>query len=182
MRKDAVQKYANAKGILQQYRRCDRLTVHPAKHFLHQCDQHPAHASMLIKDGFLRTEHEIAGLYQSEASARYGSSLSTQRAVYIKEASVGMVSRAGRSHTEANPCPRARFQNVPHAVSDSAVTMMICNHETRYQMMTLEAALLFVYSSPLEATYQQSGAQKQDFCMQASERLHFQRAGRCSLS
>jgi hypothetical protein len=96
---------------------------------------------MLIKDGFLRTEHEIAGLYQSEASARYGSSLSTQRAVYTKEASVGMVSRAGRSHTEANPCPRARFQNAPHAVSDSAVTMMICNHEKRYQMMTLEAAL-----------------------------------------
>jgi hypothetical protein len=96
---------------------------------------------MLIKDGFLPTEHEIAGLYQSEASARYGSSLSTQRAVYIKEASAGMVSRAGRSHTEANPCPRARFQNTPYAVSDSAVTMMICNHEKRYQMMTLEAAL-----------------------------------------
>jgi hypothetical protein len=142
---------------------------------------------MLIKDGFLPTEHQIAGLYQSEASARYGSSLSTQRAVYIKEASVGMVSRAGRSHTEANPCPRARFQNTPHAVSDSAVTMMICNHEKRYQMMTLEAAHIFflffsVYSSPLEATYQQSDAQKQDFCMQALERLHFQRAGRCSLS
>jgi hypothetical protein len=98
---------------------------------------------MLIKDGFLPTEHQIAGLYQSEASARYGSSLSTQRAVYIKEARAGMVSRAGRSHTEANPCPRARFQNTPHAVSDSAVTMMICNHEKRYQMMTLEAAHFF---------------------------------------
>jgi len=98
---------------------------------------------MLIKDGFLRTEHEIAGLYQSEVSARYGSSLSTQRAVYIKEASVGMVSRAGRSQTEANPCPRARFQNTPHAVSDSAVKMMICNHERRYQMTTFEAALFW---------------------------------------